>query len=71
MEDRESIRLRQEIIQGWTNAELVEELRNPLRALCGQEVYVPLLVEAMARLLERKKGKPKKENPFPRLKRQR
>jgi hypothetical protein len=44
------------IIQNWTNVELVRELRNPMRATCGNEVYVPLLVEAVARLLERKRG---------------
>jgi hypothetical protein len=56
MENREEIQGKLRIIQGWSNAELVEELRSPMRALCDQEVYVPLLVEAVARLLERKKG---------------
>jgi hypothetical protein len=70
MENRAEIRAKQEIIQKWTNAELVGELRNPIRALCSQEVYVPLLVEAVARLLERKRG-PRKPSPPKYPKRQR
>jgi hypothetical protein len=35
-----------------------------MRALCGDEVYIPLLVEAMARLLECKIVAAK-EKPFP------
>jgi hypothetical protein len=70
MEDRQEIQAKQKIIRGWTNAELVGELRNPMRALCLQDVYVPLLVEAVARLLERKRG-PRKPSPPKYPKRQR
>ena len=56
METDGEVRAKLEIIRGWTNQELVAELRNPMRARCGTEVYVPLLVEAVARLLERKRG---------------
>lgn len=40
-------------IRGWSDEQLVQELRNTMRAGLGIEDYRLLLAEGMARLLER------------------
>ena len=40
------------IIKSWSTKKLIEELRSPLRESCSPETYLPLLVEAIARILE-------------------